>query len=351
MHKVLGEIAEFVGGSVIGDERLVITGVHGVQDAQDGDLTFVDNPKYFSLIGKTQASAIIVPAGMKDAAPDNKSLIVADNPSYAFARAASLFIEDEDFFPKGIHESALIAGSARVGKDARIGPFVVVEDEVRIGDRVMIGAGSFIGAKTRVGSGTRIYPHVTIREKGAIGERATIHSGAVIGADGFGFVNVEGEHKKIPQFGIVVIEDDVEIGANVTIDRARFGETFVGRGTKIDNLVHIAHNVKIGKNCLIIALVGISGSVTLGENVILAGQAGITGHLSIGDGSIVMAKAGVTKSLPAGSTVFGWPAQSHKVAKRLRAHVQRLPDYVKQIRELKERIEKLEENRAKEGSQ
>ncbi|OGX27237.1 MAG: UDP-3-O-(3-hydroxymyristoyl)glucosamine N-acyltransferase [Omnitrophica WOR_2 bacterium RIFCSPHIGHO2_02_FULL_48_11] len=339
MKKTLGEIAKYVKGELVGDADLVITGICGIKEAREGDITFVANQKYFSLTTKTQASAIITPKNMSVA---GKSVIRTDNPSLAFANMMALFLEDQVKPPQGIHKTAVIADDAVIGENVSIGPYTVIDAKARIGDDTILYGGCFVGQNTVIGRGCLIYPHVTIRERLSIGNQVIIHSGAVIGSDGFGFVSIDGIQEKIPQVGTVVIEDRVEIGANVTIDRARFDKTFIGQGTKIDNLVQIAHNVSIGKNCIIISQVGISGSVTIGDGVVLAGQAGIAGHLTIGEGAVVPAKSGVSKSIPPNTIVWGIPAKPHAHAKRANAAFQRLPEYVKIIHELKKRVAELE---------
>ena len=340
VRKSLAEIAKVVGGEVIGDGDFVITNVSGIKEAREGDLTFVANSKYFNLVEKTKASAIITP---RDLDVRDKMVIKADNPSLAFAKAVSLFVEDSPLSYDGIHPTAIIADDAILGPNVQIGPYAVIEKMARIGDKTIIGSGCFIGHHTKIGGDCLIYPNVSIREKTSIGNRVIVHCGTVIGSDGFGFVNVNDVHEKIPQIGTVEIQDDVEIGACVTIDRARFDKTLVGRGTKIDNLVQIAHNVRIGENCIIVAQVGISGSSTIEKNVILAGQAGLAGHLTIGEGAIVASQAGVINSVPPRTMVSGYPAKPHTQAKRVNACVQRLPLYVKTINELKERVRQLEE--------
>jgi len=243
----------------------------------------------------------------------------------------------------GIHPSAVIAEDADIAEGVAIGPHVVIEVKAKIGKNSIINSGSLIGSEAELGEDCLIQPNVTIMSRSQIGSRVIIHSTTVIGSDGFGYEYVEGKHQKIPQTGIVVIGDDVEVGAGVTIDRARFGKTVIGKGTKIDNLVQIAHNVEIGENCIIVSQVGISGSVAVGENSILAGQAGVAEHLTIGEGSVVAGRAGVTKSLPPNSKVSGYPAKDHEHAKKVNACLQRLPLYVKMIQELKKKLELLEE--------
>ena len=244
---------------------------------------------------------------------------------------------------KGISSLASVGKTAKIGKDTRIGPFAVIEDGVEIGDGTAVYAGVYIGHEAKIGRNALLYPNVSIRERCVIGDSVIIHSGAVIGSDGFGFATVQGLLHKIPQIGIVVIEDEVEIGANVTIDRARFGKTVIGRGTKIDNLVQIAHNVTIGENSIIIAQSGISGSATLGKGVIVAGQAGIVGHVEIGDGTVIAAQSGVSKSIGKNLIVGGSPVKPLNAWKRITASVQRLPDLFKKFNELRDRVKALEE--------
>lgn len=323
IRMTLEEVARIVDGEVSGDKAVVVTGICGIKEAKEGDLTFVANSKYLPLIKNTRASAIITSKDVKKTA---KPIIRTDNPSLAFAKMVSLMAPNEIAHPKGIDSRAVIGKNVKIGKDVAIQAYVVIEDNAQIGDRTIIYAGSYVGAGTKIGSDCLIYPRVTIRERIIIGDRVTIHSGTVIGSDGFGFATVCGVHHKIPQIGIVAIEDDVDIGANVTIDRARFGRTVIGKGTKIDNLVQIAHNVEIGEHSIIVAQSGISGSTNIGNNVIIAGQSGVVGHITIGDNSIIAAKSGVAKSLPPGSMVFGYPARPIQKTKRINACLSRLPD-------------------------
>lgn len=339
MHKTLRELSVIVGGEVAGDDSIIITGVSGIREAKEGDITFVANPKYAHLIQETHASAIIT---SRDVTCAPKPIIRTDNPSLAFAKIVSLISLHQTKHPKGIHPSVILGKDVVLGRDISIGPYTVIGDNVSIGGKTIIYNGCFIGHDSKIGSDSLIYAHVSIRERVVIGNRVVIHCGAVIGSDGFGFLDIDGLHQRIPQAGTVVIEDDVEIGANVTVDRARFDKTLIGRGTKIDNLVQIAHNVVTGENCIIVAQAGLSGSTTLGKNVTLAGQAGISGHLNIGDGATVAAQAGVTKSIPPNTLVSGYPAKPHHTAKKINACVQNLPRLYNSISQLKKRIEELE---------
>ncbi len=342
MQKTLAEIAQMIDGEVCGDGNVKITGLNGIREAGSGEITFVANSKYAALLKRTDAAAVIIPPSLD---PPEIPSIRVDDPVQAFSILAQKMVGDDQYEISGIHPTAVIADDVRIGSDVSIGPQVVVEPGVVIGDRCRIEAGSFVGYKAEVGADGHLLPNVTILSKCRIGSRVKIFSGTVIGADGFGFEVVNGAHQKIPQIGIVIIEDDVEIGSNVTIDRARFNATVIGRGTKIDNLVQIGHNVIIGAHCIVVSQVGISGSTLVGKNSILAGQAGIAGHLTIGANSIVAAQAGVTGSIPENSKVSGYPAKPHVHAKRVNAHVQQLPDYIKRIKALEKKISELEAGR------
>jgi len=339
MQKTLNEIAKIIGGQVIGNGEILITGASGIREAAEGEITFLANPKYSSFMHKTRAAAIVTSA---DAQRTTKPIILTENPSLAFAKIISLFIPDETGYPKGIDYTAVIGKNVVLGKDAAIGPYTVIEDNAVIGDNTVIYAGCFIGQHTKIGNQALIYPHVSIRERVTIGSRVIIHSGAVIGSDGFGFVTIKGLYHKIPQVGTVEIGDDVEIGANVTIDRARFGKTVIGRGTKIDNLVQIGHNVVIGENSLIVAQAGVAGSTIVGNNVTLGGQSGLVGHITVGDNAIVTGQTGVAKSVPSGTMVSGYPARPFMTTQRVNASLQNLPKLFNSVKELKKKIEELE---------
>ncbi len=339
----VADISRLIKGELIGDGELLVSGFSGIKEAKKNELTFLSNPKYEPLLADTQAGVILVP---RQTSCPGKTLIRVDNPSLSFTEVLNHFLKGApDYKPKGIHPTAIIAPGVTLGKEVAVGAHAVIEEGAFIGDNTVIYANAYVGHEVQLGSDCLIYPQVVLREKIVIGNRVIIHSGTVIGSDGYGYLTVNGRHLKIPQIGTVLIEDDVEIGANVTIDRARFDKTIVGEGTKIDNLVHIAHNVIIGKHCFIVGQVGISGSTHIGNYVVLAGQVGISGHLNIGDGVVVAAKSGVSKSIKAGEQVFGFPAQPMKEAFKTNAHLQRLDKYVEMIKDLRKRIEELEKQK------
>ncbi len=347
MTKTLQEVSEFIGGELLGDGNIEIHGVAGIKEAVPGEITFVANMKYRAEMSKTRASAIIVGEDIESA---ERAIIRVKNPYFAFVRVLEMFSWRKRFQPHyGVHGTAVIGENVQLGDRVSIQAHVVVGDNVEIGDGTIIGPLCYIGNDTRVGTDTLIYPSVTIREEISIGNGVIIHSGAVIGSDGFGFAKVSDRHHKIPQIGTVIIEDDVEIGANTTIDRATMtnGATVIKRGTKIDNLVQVAHNVVIGEDCLLAGQVGIAGSVEIRDHVTLAGQSGVAGHLTIGENTLVAAKAGVTKDLPGNQFVSGFPAVEHTRDLRMLASLRRLPEALSQIQMLEQRIKELENQLAK----
>ncbi len=335
MKVKLKDLARTVEGRVTGDEETIITGVAPIERAGKGDITFIANPRYAPYLKQTGASAIISRTPV-----EGMTTLVVDNPYLAFAKILSLFHPGER--PEaGIHPQAFISPTARLGEDVYVGPFAYIGEGVRIGNRVVIHPCVFVGDRVEIGDDSIVYPNVSIREGCRIGKRVVIHCNSVVGSDGFGYARDGGEHVKIPQVGIVRIEDDVEIGACVTIDRATMGETLIGRGTKIDNLVQIAHNVEIGEGSIIVAQVGIAGSSRVGRGVTLAGQVGVVGHVSIGDGCTVGAQSGVAKDLPPGGTFSGTPAIPHKDWLKVQALLPKLPDLNREVRELKKELEAL----------
>jgi len=342
MSRKLGEIASYLKGDLVGDPSIEITGIAGIEDAKAGDLTFLANPKYKAFLEKTSASCVIVGRDIEKA---GVSLIRHPNPYFAFSKATELFFETKKRYPEIVHPTAVLGKGVKVKKGVHLGPYVVIEDNVCLKENVTVLAGSFIGADSIVGKNCLIYPHVTIRENTKIGKNVIIHSGTVIGSDGFGYAKEKGIHHKIPQMGKVIIEDDVEIGANVTIDRATLGATRIGKGTKIDNLVQIGHNVIIGENCIIAGQVGISGSTKLGNNVVLGGQVGLVGHIKIGNNVMIGAQSGVTKGIPDNTIVFGYPAREIKKTKRIEAYLSRLPEYIERLKEIEKKVKRIDSSR------
>ncbi len=323
----------FPDAQIIGEARPLLTGLSSLQDATESDLSFLSNPKYRKQLKESRAGAILVPADL-DFEPSPKQVYIkVANPSAAVARICKN-IEDQmrPRPPAGVHPTAVIADSAVVAPSASIGAFCVVGEGSIVEENVTLHSHVTLGAGVRVGEGALLYPRCVVQDYCQLGKNVILQPGVVIGSDGFGYEQV-GElpnlvHQKIPQVGIVVIEDDVEIGANSTIDRARFGETRIGKGTKIDNLVQIAHNVQIGRGCILCAQVGVSGSSTLGNYVVLWGQAGIAGHIHLGDGAFVGAQAGVSKDVPARAKVSGTPARDLLDVRRGEALLRKLPERI-----------------------
>ncbi len=338
-------IAKWVHGSLDGDPDAMIDGVAGLREAQPGELSFLANPKYAAWVATTRASAVLVRRDFGGEAPC--PLIRVDDPDAAFGQVATRFTPPPPAFPPGVHPSAVVAADAEIGADAHVGPGCVVASGARIGAGTVLVAQVYVGHRATLGDEAFIYPNVTIREDSALGDRVIVHSSAVIGSDGFGYsVDAQGVRTKIPQRGRVEIGDDAEIGAAVTIDRARFGVTRIGRGVKIDNLCQIAHNVVIGDHAVLVSQVGVSGSSVIGKHTILAGQAGVAGHLVVGERVIAEGRSGITKDVPDGQVVYGFPAAPREQAARLHAHVQRLPRLKAKVNELEKRLAKLEADRA-----
>ena len=334
MRLTVAEIASRVGGQLDGDGSGIICGLAGIKEAVAEDITFLANPRYAADLAKTNAGAVLV--GMKTEKIGTAALIRVPDPDRSFAQIAALFAPPAPKPAPGVHPTAIVATDAIIGSGVSIGPLCVVESGAQLGPNSVVGAQCYIGQGVVIGADTRLYPQVSIREYVRIGNRVIIHNGTVIGSDGFGYtVDQEGVRTKIPQIGTVWIDDDVEVGANVTIDRARFGKTRIGKGVKIDNLVQIAHNVVIGDHAVIVAQVGISGSSTIGSKAVLAGQVGIAGHLSVGEGAIVGAQSGVSKNVPPGAFFFGYPAMPYEKITRVHGNMLRLPL-------LKEKVDLLE---------
>jgi len=320
---------------LIGDPNQEITGAASLAEAQPGEVSFFSDPRYGPLLRKTRASALFVLPDVSDAI--SLAQIRVANPSKAFEQIVIKFGPKPVMYPPGIHPTAVVDPSAKLGPGVSIQPNVVIEADARIGDETVIGASTLVGRESSIGASCLIYPRVTIRERTRIGSNVIIHSGAVIGSDGFGFEFVDGQHRKIPQLGIVQIDDNVEIGANTTIDRARFGRTWIQEGVKIDNLVQIAHNVVIGKHSVIAAQTGISGSTRVGELVQMGGQVGIVGHVTIGDRAMIGAQSGVSKDV-SGGTWFGYPAMPIEETKRQIVWIRRLGKLFDRVKAIEKKL-------------
>ena len=335
MTFTLKQLAATSGGELIGDPSLQITGAASLAEATPGEISFFGNRKYIGQLRKTRASAVFVPPDFAESIATAQIRVA--NPIKEFEQIVLKFAPKPITFVPGVHASAVVDPSVDLGERVSIQPYAVIEAGARIGDDTIIGAGSYIGHETVIGSACLIYPRVTIRERSRIGSRVIIHSGVVIGADGFGFEMVDGRHEKIPQLGIVQIDDDVEIGANTTVDRARFGRTWIQQGVKIDNLVQIAHNVVIGKNSVIAAQTGISGSTRVGERVMMGGQVGIVGHIEIGDNTAIGAQSGISKNI-SGGTWWASPAVPLAEAKRQSAWIHRLGKLFARVKEIEKKL-------------
>lgn len=341
MKLTVSELAKKLDAPCEGETTVSISGVSGLREAQPGDISFLSQPRYASYMQRTGASAVVVAPGFDG--EFRGALVRVEDPEAAIQRIAGWFAPPAVSQSPGIHCRAILSEGVVLGDDVGVGPNAVLEEGVQLGDGSRVGAGCFLGRGVQIGSHCIVYPLVTIREHCVIGDRTLIHSGTVIGSDGFGFaVDDEGVRRKIPQIGIVEIGDDVEIGANVTIDRARFGKTRIGNDVKIDNLVHVAHNVVLKDGVVLVAQVGIAGSTLVEARAILGGQVGVGGHLVVGEGASAGGQAGITKDVEAGTYVTGYPAMPHTKAARSQALVNRLPHLKKKVGELEHRVRELE---------
>ncbi|BBB91558.1 MAG TPA: UDP-3-O-(3-hydroxymyristoyl)glucosamine N-acyltransferase [Methylomusa anaerophila] len=345
MKKTLKELAALVEGVILGEtdfENIEITGVTGIEDAGPGNITFAV-PPHLDKAARSPAAAVVVPDTVYQYP---KPAIRVANPRVAFVTLLNLFTPQPDV-KREIHPSAILGTGVSIGGNVAVMAYAVIEDGVTIGNNTVIYPHTYIGHNSRIGGDTLIYPGVTIRENCQVGNRVIIHSGAAIGSDGFGFVTFNGQHIKVPQVGNVIIEDEVEIGANATIDRATTSSTIVRQGTKIDNLVHLAHNVEIGENCFLVAQTGIAGSAKVGSNVTFAGQTGSAGHLTIGDNCVFAARSAPISDVPANSFYAGFPARPHGEWLRAEGAIGKLPELIKKIRNLEQRLAKLENKEEK----
>ncbi len=339
MKIALSDLAALVGGTVLcGDPAGQITGFASLKEAIAGDLSFFHDPRYNERLVNTKASAVLVPLGWTEF-PPHASCIAVSDPSRSFEQIVETYGFQPAPFAAGVHASAVIADGVKYDPQrVCIGPNAVIEAGVELGDEVEIGAGCFVGRNAVIGKGSRLHANATVHAECILGESVFVHSGTVIGADGFGYEFGGGRHRKVRQAGIVQIDNDVEIGAGSTVDRARFGRTWIGEGTKIDNLVQIGHNVVIGKHCIIVACTAIAGSAIIGDYVVIAAQVGIAGHVTVGSQSTLAARCGVTRDLPAGQTYLGFPAIPAGEEKRRLASINRLPQLLARVKELETQL-------------
>ena len=334
------EIIKLTGAQLVqGNAEYTVSGVASLDEASNEEVSFLGNEKYFQDFLSTKAGVVLVPGNLPKK-PENVVLLEVENPSFAFAAVVKVLATKQRTVSYGVHPSAMIADDVVINTDkVSIKPGVVIESGCSIGDGSEIGSGVVIGEGSKVGKDCLFYANATVREYSQIGDRVILQPGCVIGSDGYGYELVEGKHVKVDQVGVVVLEDDVEIGANTTIDRARFGKTIIGEGSKVDNLVQIAHNVQIGKHCLVVSQSGLAGSSKLGNYVTVAAQVGVVGHIEIGDKAILLARTGATKSLAGGAVYSGLPARPMREDNRKQGALSKLPQLIKDVRKLKEQSE------------
>lgn len=336
MRQTAREISESLGGELVGSGDVIVTGLRSIQHAGPQDLSFVGRAQFVAAARTSRAGVILVARNWSEAVP--QTLIRVDDPSAAFQKLALMHAPPPVQFAPGIHPTAVVAVDATLGRDVSVQPYAVIESGAVVGDGAVIGAHAYVGHRVRIGASSLLWPRVVIREGCVIGNRVIIHAGAVIGADGFGYEATPQGPKKIPQIGIVEIEDDVEIGANTTIDRARFDRTLIRQGAKIDNLVQIGHNVIVGRSAIICAQTGISGSCVIGDGAILAGQVGIADHVTIGDGAIILAQSGVHADVPPKSKLFGTMAVDRGLAMRIETLKPKLPELFARVKAIEQKL-------------
>lgn len=335
----LTDLAALVGGTVLcGDPAGQITGFASLKEAIAGDLSFFHDSRYNERLVNTKASAVLVPLGWTEL-PHNTACIAVSDPSRSFEQIVETYGFQPEPFAPGVHASAVVADGVRFNPErVAIGANAVVEAGAELGDGVDIGPGCFVGRNVVIGKGSKLHANCTVHAECILGDGVSLHSGVVIGSDGFGYEFSQGRHRKVRQAGIVQIDNDVEIGAGSTVDRARFGRTWIGEGTKIDNLVQIGHNVVVGRHCIIVACTAIAGSATVGDYVVIAAQVGIAGHVHVGSQSTLAARCGVTRDLPAGGKYLGFPANPAREEKRRMAGINRLPQLLARVKELEAQI-------------
>ncbi|MCF7855576.1 MAG: UDP-3-O-(3-hydroxymyristoyl)glucosamine N-acyltransferase [Candidatus Pacebacteria bacterium] len=343
-HELTAEaISKRVGGRIEGVADVTVSGVASLREATPEDVSFLGNEKYEAQVLPSKAGVVLVPETFSSPPPSGRTWIHCADPSAAFSELVEFFAPPPVDCSPGIHPTAVVADSTAIPESVHIGPCAVIEPGVRLGEDTVVAAGCYVGHDTHLGRECKLYPNVTIRERCRLGDRVVVHSGTVIGSDGFGYLPGEEGHTKIPQLGFVQIDSDVEIGAQVAVDRARFGRTWIKRGAKIDNLVQIAHNVIVGENCFLVAQMGIAGSSELGRGVIAAGQVGISGHLKVGDRATLMGQAGISKDVPPDAVYFGTPAMDRKEFARQMLAVRQVPGLRARVKELEQIVERLRE--------
>lgn len=335
-NRTAEEIARMVSGELCGDGSQSISGFGGLEDAGENEITFVQEEKYLPLLEKSLSNCVLASFDLKNRI-QKKTVIYVKDPCLSFISLINNLVSGKKY-PYGIHPSCVIGENVKVAKDASVGPYTVIGDDVEIAGKVVIVGQCYVGNNSKIGEGSKIYSDVNVYDGTCVGKRVVIHSGVVIGGDGFGYVQREGRHVKMPHLGGVSIEDDVEIGANTSIDRGKFKNTRIGRGTKIDNLVHIGHNVSIGEDCLIIAQAALGGSCKVGNEVIIAGQVGITNGIEVGERTIIAAQSGVTKSLPSSGVFWGTPARPLSETKEQLVLMNQLKDMRKRILNLEKKV-------------
>jgi len=336
MTVALSEIAAIVNGSLTGDGRVAISGAGSLEHAREGEITYIDRPELLSIADTSPAAALIAP---RNAPRGRKPMILTEDPRLAFSKVLEIFAPQRNVFP-GVHPQAVVAESAKLGRGVSVGAKAYVGAGTVLGDNTIVYPLAYIGDHVTIGADCIIHPHAYVGDRVVMGSRVAIHAGASVGGDGFGYIQEGGKHRKIPQIGTVIIEDDVEVGANATIDRATVSATRIGRGTKIDDHVHVAHNVIIGQDCLICGQVGISGSARIGDRVVMAGQVGVNDHITIGNDIIIGGQAGVFSDLPEPGYYSGYPAKPHNHSLRVLAATQKLPEVLKRLKALEDILSK-----------
>ncbi len=345
-----GELADAVGGRVEGDASVIITGISSLMGAGPGEVSFVSERRYARAAAESQATCLILPEQMEIPSGCKAAAVIrvplpsaegADSLQTALGHATNLFALPEPPRYQGVHPAAVVGRDVVLGEDVSVGAHAVIEDRARVGSHTTVGPQVFLGYETVIGENCRLSPGVKVGHRCQVGSRVVVHGGVVIGGDGFGFILRDGQHKKVQQIGNVVIKDDVEIGSNTTIDRARFGSTLIGRGTKIDDLVMIAHNCQIGEHCIITGQCGLAGSAVLGDYVVLGAKAGLAGHVKMGDRSVAAGRSGVSKDVPAEAAVMGMPAEPARLARRRAAALRKLPDLIRTVRRMCGKLDEL----------